>query len=67
MRAALSPAEWASIGGMAAFILLLHVVGWGVLIGIVAPAHYNVGGGQVFGIGLGLTAYILGMRHAFDA
>ncbi len=67
LRAALSPAEWASIGGMAAFILLLHVVGWGVLIGIVAPAHYNVGGGQVFGIGLGLTAYILGMRHAFDA
>ncbi|MDP9240278.1 MAG: HoxN/HupN/NixA family nickel/cobalt transporter [Actinomycetota bacterium] len=67
MRATLSPAEWTSIGGMAAFILLLHVVGWGVLIGIVAPAHYDVGGGQVFGIGLGLTAYILGMRHAFDA
>ena len=23
--------------------------------------------GQVFGIGLGVTAYTLGMRHAFDA
>ncbi len=52
---------------MAAFVLLLHVVGWGVLLTLVAPAHYNVGGGKVFGVGLGLTAYILGMRHAFDA
>ncbi|MEP6696952.1 MAG: HoxN/HupN/NixA family nickel/cobalt transporter [Pseudonocardiales bacterium] len=52
---------------MAGFILLLHVLGWGTLLGVVAPAHYNVGGGKVFGIGLGLTAYVLGMRHAFDA
>jgi high-affinity nickel-transport protein len=34
---------------------------------IVAPHHYQVGSGQVFGVGLGLTAYTLGMRHAFDA
>ncbi|HVN12413.1 MAG TPA: HoxN/HupN/NixA family nickel/cobalt transporter, partial [Kineosporiaceae bacterium] len=39
----------------------------GVLIGLVAPANYSVGQGQVFGIGLGVTAYTLGMRHAFDA
>jgi nickel/cobalt transporter (NiCoT) family protein len=67
VRNALSPGEWTSLGGMAAFILLLHVVGWGVLAAIVAPAHYQVGPDQVFGIGLGLTAYTLGMRHAFDA
>jgi nickel/cobalt transporter (NiCoT) family protein len=67
LRAALSRREWGSLLGMAGFVVLLHVVGWGVLIGIVAPAHYAVGGGQVFGIGLGLTAYTLGMRHAFDA
>jgi nickel/cobalt transporter (NiCoT) family protein len=67
VRAALSPGEWASVGGMAFFVLLLHVVGWGVLIGIVAPHHYHVSSTQVFGIGLGLTAYTLGMRHAFDA
>ena len=30
--------------GMAGFILLLHVLGWGVLAGIVAPEHYQVGG-----------------------
>ena len=45
--------EWTSLGGMAAFIMLLHVVGWGVLVGIVAPEHYQVGASQVFGVGLG--------------
>ncbi|MGC4939934.1 HoxN/HupN/NixA family nickel/cobalt transporter [Kribbella sp. DT2] len=45
----------------------LHAVGWGVLGWIVAPHEYQVGTGQVFGLGLGLTAYTLGMRHAFDA
>ncbi|GAB2907973.1 HoxN/HupN/NixA family nickel/cobalt transporter [Rhodococcus aerolatus] len=67
VRASLTRAEWTSVLGMAGFVLLLHVVGWGVLAGIVAPASYDVGNGQVFGVGLGLTAYVLGMRHAFDA
>ncbi len=61
------PREWRSIIGMASFILLLHVAGWGVLIGVVAPHHYQVSATQVLGVGLGLTAYTLGMRHAFDA
>lgn len=52
---------------MALFVLLLHVVGWGLLAGVVAPQNYSVGHGEVFGLGLGLTAYMLGMRHAFDA
>jgi nickel/cobalt transporter (NiCoT) family protein len=67
VRQSLTRQEWVSISGMAVFILALHVVGWGVLAGIVAPEHYDVGAGQVFGVGLGLTAYTLGMRHAFDA
>ncbi|GAA2107981.1 HoxN/HupN/NixA family nickel/cobalt transporter [Microlunatus panaciterrae] len=67
LRLALTATEWRSLAGMAGFILLLHVVGWGVLAGIVAPQHYQVGSAQVFGVGLGLTAYTLGMRHAFDA
>ncbi|MGZ4612730.1 MAG: Nickel transporter NicT, partial [Kineosporiaceae bacterium] len=29
--------------------------------------NYSIGQGEVFGIGLGVTAYTLGMRHAFDA
>jgi nickel/cobalt transporter (NiCoT) family protein len=63
----LSRSEWTSIGAMAGFVALLHVVGWGVLGLIVAPAHYHVTSTTVFGIGLGVTAYTLGMRHAFDA
>ena len=66
-RGKLSRQEWRSIIGMASCILLLHLVGWGVLIGIVAPQHYQVSTTQVLGVGLGLTAYTLGMRHAFDA
>jgi high-affinity nickel-transport protein len=52
---------------MAGFILALHVIGWGLLIVVIAPAHYQVGASGVFGVGLGVTAYTLGMRHAFDA
>ena len=58
---------WLSLGGMAGFILALHVIGWGLLIVVIAPAHYEVGASGVFGVGLGVTAYTLGMRHAFDA
>jgi high-affinity nickel-transport protein len=52
---------------MAGFVTLLHVVGWGTLLWLVAPQHYDLGGAGVFGVGLGVTAYLLGMRHAFDA
>src|SRR5690349_18491757 len=52
---------------MAAFICALHLIGWGTLVGLVAPEHLRLGTGEVFGVGLGLTAYTLGMRHAFDA
>ncbi|MGI8578687.1 MAG: HoxN/HupN/NixA family nickel/cobalt transporter [Nocardioidaceae bacterium] len=67
IRTSLSTREWRNLGGMALFILALHVIGWGVLGGLVAPRHYQVTANQIFGIGLGLTAYTLGMRHAFDA
>jgi high-affinity nickel-transport protein len=67
LRDALGPRGLASVTGMAAFIAALHIVGWGTLILVVAPAHYHVGAAGVFGIGLGITAYTLGMRHAFDA
>ena len=62
----LTRAERRSVIGMATFVLLLHLVGWGTLVALVAPAEYQVGG-QLFGIGLGVTAYTLGLRHAFDA
>jgi high-affinity nickel-transport protein len=53
--------------GMGVFVLLLHVVGWGVLILAVAPHGYRLGSAGVLGVGVGLTAYMLGVRHAFDA
>src|SRR3954469_25809686 len=59
--------EWGSVGAMAAFVVLLHLVGWGVLALVVAPRHYLLGSAGVFGVGLGVTAYTLGMRHAVDA
>ena len=62
-----SARERRSILGMSAFVLLLHVVGWGVLVFAVAPAEYQLGSTGVLGVGVGLTAYMLGVRHAFDA
>jgi len=67
IRQSLTRGEWAAILGVAAVVIGLHVVGWFTLAAIVAPRHYSVGNGQFFGIGLGVTAYTLGMRHAFDA
>ncbi|MEY9964380.1 high-affinity nickel-transport protein [Streptacidiphilus sp. MAP12-16] len=58
--------DWLRTGGLLAVIAALHVVAFGILAVMVAPHHYQVGT-QVFGLGLGVTAYTLGMRHAFDA
>ncbi|WP_371582887.1 HoxN/HupN/NixA family nickel/cobalt transporter [Streptomyces sp. NBC_01314] len=66
IRDSMTRGEWASLGGMAGFILALHLIGWFTLVVIVAPEHYSVGS-RTFGIGMGVTAYTLGMRHAFDA
>ncbi|MFE9440431.1 HoxN/HupN/NixA family nickel/cobalt transporter [Streptomyces sp. NPDC006602] len=52
--------------GLMAVVAALHVVAFGILFLLVAPGHYEVGN-KAFGIGLGITAYTLGMRHAFDA
>ncbi|GAB2998980.1 HoxN/HupN/NixA family nickel/cobalt transporter [Mycobacterium bourgelatii] len=66
LRSALTPAEWWRLGTMLAIILLLHVVGWVTLVLLVEPGRFALGG-KAFGLGMGLTAYTLGMRHAFDA
>lgn len=59
--------DWTTIAGMGAFVFALHVFGWGVLVFGVAPQHITLGSAGVFGVGLGVTAYLLGVRHAFDA
>src|SRR5580704_11529303 len=66
IRKGLSPGEWLKLGGMIAVIIALHVIGWFTVIALVAPHHFSLGT-KTFGIGIGVTAYTLGMRHAFDA
>ncbi|WP_330255867.1 HoxN/HupN/NixA family nickel/cobalt transporter [Nocardia sp. NBC_00565] len=55
-----------SIAGMVCTVVTLHIVGWVTLFFLVVPNNYVVQG-TAFGVGLGVTAYTLGMRHAFDA
>ncbi len=67
-RRSLSAADRRSLAGMAAFVVLLHVVGFGLLLGLVVPQHLALGGERpVFTVGVGILAYTFGMRHAFDA
>jgi nickel/cobalt transporter (NiCoT) family protein len=66
-RRRLTSAERRSLVGMFAFIALLHGLGWGILLGVVAPRQYAIGDAGVLGVAVGLVAYTLGMRHAFDA
>jgi nickel/cobalt transporter (NiCoT) family protein len=59
---AMSAVERRRVLWMYGSILLLHALGFFVFIAYVLPAHY-----QLFGVGLSITAYTLGLRHAFDA
>jgi nickel/cobalt transporter (NiCoT) family protein len=64
---ALTGNEWRRVGAMAAAIIGLHVIGFLLLFAVVVPHHLELGSAGVFGVGIGITAYTLGMRHAFDA
>ncbi len=70
IRDGLSPKEWTRLGAMVAFIIGLYVAGFALLAAAI-PGHYVVShsGGhvQLFGLGTGILALTLGMRHAFDA
>ncbi|KAB7758073.1 HoxN/HupN/NixA family nickel/cobalt transporter [Mycolicibacterium mucogenicum] len=66
MRLSLSGQDWGRLSAMFGVIAALHVIGWGTLILVVVPERHTVGG-TALGIGIGLTAYTLGLRHAFDA
>jgi high-affinity nickel-transport protein len=52
---------------MVVVVVGLHVAGFLTLIALVAPHRYRVGTAGAFTVGIGVTAYTLGMRHAFDA
>jgi high-affinity nickel-transport protein len=67
VRASLTPQEWRRAAGLGAVVVGLHLVGFFLLLVLVVPHDFGLGEGTVFGVGLGLTAYTLGLRHAFDA
>ncbi len=58
--------DWIEAGALFGVIAVMHVVAFAILLGAVGPAHYKLGT-KVFGVGLGITAYTYGLRHAFDA
>jgi high-affinity nickel-transport protein len=58
--------DWAGLGAMAATVVLLNVAGWGLLAAAVGQ-HLHLSQTKVFGLGTGILAYTLGIRHAFDA
>jgi nickel/cobalt transporter (NiCoT) family protein len=70
--AKLSGGERGRLVSMFAFILAINAAGWGIYIIYVMPHHFNYqgeGGSKGLGVGLGvaITAWFLGFRHAFDA
>jgi high-affinity nickel-transport protein len=58
----MTPTERYRVIAMYSAILALHAIGFFIFIVFVVPAHY-----KGLGIGLSITAYTLGLRHAFDA
>ena len=66
LRPGLTRGERARVGGMALTIVVLFAAGFGLLFAAV-PHHYRLSKTEVFGIGTGVLALTLGMRHAFDA
>ncbi len=63
---ALTPREWGKVGAMAGVVVGLNVLGW-VMLTAATGHHYHLSKTDVFGLGTGVLAYTLGMRHAFDA
>jgi high-affinity nickel-transport protein len=71
-RTALTGGEWGRLALMYLFILAINAAGWIIYVGYVMPHHFNYqgeGGTSGLGVGLGvaITAWFLGFRHAFDA
>jgi high-affinity nickel-transport protein len=72
VRSALEAREWGRLAAMLAVILAINGLGWGIFVLYVMPHHFDYkgeGGSPGLGIGLGVavTAWLLGFRHAFDA
>jgi nickel/cobalt transporter (NiCoT) family protein len=62
----LTGAERARLAGIGAVVLGLNGLGWGIFALAILPRHFHYQGLGV-GVGVAITAWTLGMRHAFDA
>ena len=58
-RLTFTASEWRRLAGFYGCIAVLHLVGWGLFLHY--AAHYPAM------VGLGVVAYMFGLRHAFDA
>src|SRR5260221_8207630 len=63
----LDPGQRRTLLMMAVVVVGLHILGFLTLIALAAPKRYQLGSAGAFTIGIGVTAYTLGLRHAFDA
>ena len=72
IRGALSGQEWGRLAAMFAVVVAVNAAGWLIYLLVVMPHHFDyrgVGASRGLGVGLGVavTAWFLGFRHAFDA
>ncbi len=58
-RLSFTSREWWRVGGFFGAVAVLHLLGWGLYL------HYSAQHPAL--VGLGLVAYLFGLRHAFDA
>ena len=72
VRNGMSGREWGRLSAMFLVIAAINAAGWGIYVLEVLPHHFDYqgeGGSRGLGVGLGvaITAWFLGFRHAFDA
>lgn len=72
MLGTLGTGDRVRIGAMALCILAVNAAGWCIYLLVVVPHHFNYQGergtrGLGVGLGVAVTAWFLGFRHAFDA
>jgi high-affinity nickel-transport protein len=65
-RAKLTRRERGRLGAMGLVVLALNLGGWGIFAVAIVPRHFRFTG-LGLGLGVALTAWTLGARHAFDA